>query len=403
MGFARLVQLDVFFFATVPMADAGNGGPLPTERRYGPEAFAAVYDNLFRWAGTADRLGYDTLWLAEHHFQYEGYEVVPNAIQLGMAMAMRTDRLRQGQMFNIVPQWHPLRLAEDFALANIVTGGRMVLGVGRGTVPREAMTLGAAVASGDNAMSREADRVNREMFEEAMEVITLALTQERFSFTGKHYQFPPLGIPDRGAFVSELTLVPRPTREVEIYQAITSPETMAYAPARGHRGVYWQTPPEVLKPRWDDYAEVAAAHGRELGPGEGRVLVLNVHVGATREKAIAAVRDGHDEFCRFLAPYGRFKAFRRPDGSAVPFDHQPTLEESIDNRIWAVGSAEDVAETVGFYRDLLGVEHLVVFVEAPGLAAEQIDEQLHLVAEDVLPRLGEMPSRPELTRAAAAR
>ena len=69
------------------------------------------------------------------------------------------------------------------------------------------------------------------MFEEAMEVIKLAWTQERFSYTGKHYSFPPVGIPDRGSLVTELTLVPRPTREIEIYQPITSPDTMTYAPA----------------------------------------------------------------------------------------------------------------------------------------------------------------------------
>ena len=69
---------------------------------------------------TMDRLGYDTMWLTEHHFQYEGYEVVPNLILFGLHLANQTERLRLGQMFNVVPQWHPLRLAEDFALADIL-------------------------------------------------------------------------------------------------------------------------------------------------------------------------------------------------------------------------------------------------------------------------------------------
>ena len=207
------------------MPDAGNAGPVPTTRRYDMPDVVAAYDNLFHWADTADRLGYDTMWLTEHHFQHEGYEVVPNIVQFGMALALRTERLRQGQMFNVVPQWHPLRLAEDFALADVLTGGRMVFGVGRGTVPREAESLGSMVASGDNEMSREADRVNREMFEEAMEVIKLAWTQERFSYTGKHYSFPPSASPTvaRSSPSSRSSLVrrarsrstnrsPRPTR-----------------------------------------------------------------------------------------------------------------------------------------------------------------------------------------------
>ena len=153
IGFHGQVKLDVFFFGAVPMPDAGNAGPVPTTRRYDMTDVGAAYDNLFHWANTADRLGYDTMWLTEHHFQHEGYEVVPNIVQFGMALALRTEHLRQGQMFNVVPQWHPLRLAEDFALADVLTGGRMVFGVGRGTVPREAESLGSMVASGDNEMS----------------------------------------------------------------------------------------------------------------------------------------------------------------------------------------------------------------------------------------------------------
>ena len=94
-----------------------------------------------------DRLGYDTMWLTEHHFQYEGYEVTPNLILFGLHLAKETERLRLGQMFNVVPQWHPLRLAEDAAMMQILTNNRMQFGVGRGTVPREAQSLGGVVAS----------------------------------------------------------------------------------------------------------------------------------------------------------------------------------------------------------------------------------------------------------------
>jgi len=88
----------------------------------------------------------------------------------------------------------------------------MEFGVGRGTVPREAWSLGTVVASGDNAMSAEHDRINREVFEESMEVIKTAWTNERFSYRGKHFVFPPDDIPDRGKYVDDLTLIPRPLR-----------------------------------------------------------------------------------------------------------------------------------------------------------------------------------------------
>ncbi len=232
------MRTDLHLYATTPMPDAGPGPPAPEDRRATNEEVVDTYGNLCRWARQADDLGYDTLWLTEHHFQHEGYEVTPNLILFGVHLAGITRNLRQGQAFNVVPQWHPLRLAEDFAAADVLTGGRMVFGVGRGTVPRESQTLGAVVASGDNAMSRAADEINRERFEEAMEVIKTAWTQERFSHQGKHFSYPLAGIPDRGREVRELTLVPRPTRPVEIYQPVSSPRTLTYVAQQGHVGLF---------------------------------------------------------------------------------------------------------------------------------------------------------------------
>ena len=70
-----------------------------------------------------DELGFDVLWTAEHHFQREGYEVFPNLIQLGLWLATQTKRLKFGCAFNVLPMWHPIRLAEDYAMAHIVTDG----------------------------------------------------------------------------------------------------------------------------------------------------------------------------------------------------------------------------------------------------------------------------------------
>ena len=382
------MRVDVHYYGGVPMTDAGNGGPTPTDRRYGNDDVIAGYANLVHWAKTADRLGYHTMWLTEHHFQYEGYEVVPNLIQFGVHLAGQTERLHFGQMFNVVPQWHPLRLAEDFAMADILTGGRMEFGVGRGTVPREAQSLGSVVASGDNEMSRLSDDLNREIFAEAMEVITSAWGNERFSFSGKHFTLPPPGIPDRGSTVTHLTLVPRPTRVVPVYMPISPGRTVTYAAQQGYRGVLALCAPAVTKTLWDTYGSLAAAAGRALRPGQDRALNIHVHVQRTREAAVASARDGHDEFCRFLAPYGRFRGYAGPGEELRPFTHQPSLEESMALQVMAIGSVDDVVDTLAMYRDLLGLEHLVLFPDLPGLSREQLDEQLHLIAEEVMPRLG---------------
>jgi alkanesulfonate monooxygenase SsuD/methylene tetrahydromethanopterin reductase-like flavin-dependent oxidoreductase (luciferase family) len=387
------MRIDANFFCTVPMPDAGDPNVPATSRRYGMDAVLECYRNLLAWAKTADELGFDTMWLTEHHFQYEGYEVLPNLIIFGQYLASLTQELRLGQMFNVVPQWHPLRLAEDFALADIVTGGRMEFGVGRGTVPREAWALGTVVASGDNAMSKEHDRLNREIFEESMEVIKLAWYQESFAYRGKQFVFPPDDVPDRGTFVNDLTLIPKPLRHVDIYQPVTSPETIEYVPRAGHKAVYWLQNAESQLQKWNRYAEIREEVGSPVGPGEDRCLVLNLHVGRTREEAERKGRPGHDEFCKFLSPYGRFSSYRLEDGSKVPFDFCPTLEDSMRQKIQIVGSIDDAVDAIGYWRDLLDLKHICFFFDFPGVTREEMVEQLHLTVEEVFPRLGEPVER----------
>ena len=93
-----------------------------------------------------DELGFYCLWTAEHHFQHEGYEVFPNLILLSTWLATQTQQLKFGCAFNVLPMWHPVRLAEDYAMADIITGGRVIMGVGRGYHTREVESFGAPAA-----------------------------------------------------------------------------------------------------------------------------------------------------------------------------------------------------------------------------------------------------------------
>ena len=164
--------------------------------------------------------------------------------------------------------------------------------MGRGTVPREAETLGTKIGSFDNPDKAAADELNRKQFDEAMEVIRLALDNDAFSFHGEVYDFPPPGIPDRGGFVTELSLVPRPLYPYEIWQAAKSPATLEQIPRCGWGGVFWNYHHSFVKERWEQFAErYLAHHGRELARGENRLLVQCVRVEDTYEDAVASVRD----------------------------------------------------------------------------------------------------------------
>ncbi|MEM7339010.1 MAG: LLM class flavin-dependent oxidoreductase [Actinomycetota bacterium] len=382
------MRFGAFLFGGVEMPDAGAGPPLSTERRYSNAEMWRATEQIINSGVLADQLGFDSFWLTEHHFQYEGYEVLPNGLMIGAILAERTDDIRIGMAFNVVPQWHPLKLAEDFATLHNISGGRAILGVGRGTVPRESEVLGSMIGSFDNPDQRAADEFNRTQFAEAMEVIQLALTKETFSFHGEVYDFPPPGIPDRGGFVEELTLVPRPLHPFEVWQAVTSPPTLEAVPRQGWGGVFWLLHHDELITRWSRFAEIyEGAHQRPLAMGEKRQLVVNVCVEDSHEAAIESVRNGHDEFWKFLGPYGWSRGYRSPDGTPWPPGMIPTLEDSLEQKTWLVGTADEVAEQLAWFDDRLGLENVLFFPGMPGDAYAKVDEQLARLAETVMPQL----------------
>jgi alkanesulfonate monooxygenase SsuD/methylene tetrahydromethanopterin reductase-like flavin-dependent oxidoreductase (luciferase family) len=386
------MRTGVFLLGGVEMPDDGVHAISASARRFDQQAFWYAEERVLGVGVLCEELGFDTFWLTEHHFQHEGYEVIPNGILFGAFLAARTQRIMIGALFHIVPQWHPLRLAEDFAILHNLSGGRAILGVGRGTVPREALPLGTTVAGGariDESGRVDPDQTNREMMDEAMAVIELALNNETFSFHGKHYDFPPPGIAAEDGDVTELTLVPRPKYPYEIWQAITSPPTLEQVPRKGYNGVFWLKHYDFLKQFWDRYAEIVEeTTGTPLASGEKRMLVLNVRVANTHEEAIRTARRSHDEFWNFLAPFGWARGYRGPDGKPLPTGAVPSFEESLKQKIWIVGTAEEVAEGIDFFRTLLGLQHLTIVPGFPGDSYDEVEEQLARFSQDVFPLLG---------------
>jgi alkanesulfonate monooxygenase SsuD/methylene tetrahydromethanopterin reductase-like flavin-dependent oxidoreductase (luciferase family) len=180
---------------------------------------------------------------------------------------------------------------------------------------------------------------------------------------------------------------------------VTSPPTLKAVPNRGLGGVFWLKEKHRLAADWAAFARTyEAAHGRALPRGERRMLVLNVAVGDTHEQAVAQVRDGHDEFWRFLGPYGWGRGYLGPDGRPANEDFIPTLEDSMEQGPWAVGTASEVAAHINALDDLLGITDLVVFPAMPGDAFPAVKDQLRKFADEVVPLL---PPPPHATSVAA--
>ncbi|MBW2270155.1 MAG: LLM class flavin-dependent oxidoreductase [Deltaproteobacteria bacterium] len=146
-----------------------------------------IYANSLDQAERVDDLGFDHIWLTEHHFVEDGY--LPSPLAVSGALAARTRNVMLGQDVLLLPHYHPVRLAEDLAVLDNLSRGRMMLGVGMGYVPAEFAALG----------SHRKQRLSR--MEEGLDILELAWQQERFDYEGKRYQ------------LSDVRVRPRPVQE----------------------------------------------------------------------------------------------------------------------------------------------------------------------------------------------
>lgn len=172
-----------------------------------PERYQETIEQIIH----ADELGFDTAWLAELHF-FRQFSIMPGPLFVATAAAQRTRRIRFGTGVTLLPFHHPLRVAAEAATVDILTGGRLDFGVGRGTI--------AVHFQGFNVNRDE----SRARFEESLEVILSAWTRDRFAHTGKYFQFPAISV-----FPKPLQ---KPHPPVRI--AANSPDTAEFAGLHGY-------------------------------------------------------------------------------------------------------------------------------------------------------------------------
>ena len=361
----------------------GLDGMPANDRRYSNENLAQAFDWALNFSTHLEDLGYDEFWMAEHHFQPEGYECIPNLLMLSLYLANNTKRLKFGCGFNITPMWHPLRLAEDFAMADILTNGRVIFGVGRGYHSREVETFGSPMLDGD---------ANRELFEEQVEVLIKALSEESFSHQGKHYKIPA-DVEYRGYQLKELSVVPRPLNQpVDIWQPLVSgnPRGIDFMAKKGIKALVANTPEPIREERLSTYQKTAQEYGRNLELGEDIAFGYRFFIGDTKEKAIEEAKPYFEEAMKFAAPLGLMQL--KPEQiSAVgnramaPFTDLPSLEAAVENKVWLCGSAESIAEHLKEVEAKYpGVER-VNLGAVMGMPQEVFKDQLTKFAEGVMP------------------
>jgi len=288
-------RFHVLYVGQIDLDNVGLQGTPANDRRYSNGRFAEVFWTARHIARVMDETGYHALWTAEHHFQHEGYECLPNLIQLGLWLATQTEKLKFGCGFNVLPTWHSLRLAEDYAMADIVTGGRVIMGVGRGYHTREVETLGGPLIDAEK---------NREVFEEGVQLMLKAFNEESFSFKGKHFTCPP-EVDYRGYKLKEITLVPRPIHTpVPIYMPIASGKTIDMIAKYDLKAMVVLNGEKILDDVIRAYHQACAGYGREKQLGQDMVWGAGLYLAKDQEGAIRKVEPAHDERYKWFAPFG---------------------------------------------------------------------------------------------------
>jgi alkanesulfonate monooxygenase SsuD/methylene tetrahydromethanopterin reductase-like flavin-dependent oxidoreductase (luciferase family) len=374
-----LKRFHVLYVGQIELDNIGLNGTPANDRRYSDERLQEAFNTARDVAQLMDELGFDVLWTAEHHFQREGYEVFPNLIQLGLWLATQTKRLKFGCAFNVLPMWHPIRLAEDFAMADIVTDGRIVMGVGRGYHTREVETFGAPLINAEQ---------NRELFEEQLRLLLACFNEQSFHFKGKYYECPP-SVEYRGYRLTDITVVPRPKHlPVDIWMPIASGKTIELMAQYGLKAMVTLNGEKILDDVVRAYHAACLKHGRHKLLGEDVIWGAGVYLADSHEEAIRRLEPAHDERFKWFAPFGfvRYADEQgRTWGSPGAPARRPALKDGIAQKAWFCGTPADVIDGMkSIEAKYPGLENFMIHW-AEGLAPNEFKEQLRWFAKDVMP------------------
>jgi alkanesulfonate monooxygenase SsuD/methylene tetrahydromethanopterin reductase-like flavin-dependent oxidoreductase (luciferase family) len=334
-----------------------------------------AFDAALTTADLTETLGFDSLWLAERHFSPPGGAALISSIGsapllMATAIAMRTSRIRIGTAVLLLPLGHPVRLAEEVATLDHLSQGRLDLGIGRSSLPRAYV--------GYNIAYEE----SRERFQECLEVMRLAWTQPRFSYTGTFYTY------------RDVEVIPKPYQQPHppLHHAAATRETFT---AIGTAGL--QLLVALIGTSMSELAPVIAAYQtawQAAGhPGQGEVrLRLPIYVAETQSKAQADPRPSVMPYYERLrqgylrSPQG-FESVERTTRAAQLATL--TYEEVLQERV-VFGTPGHIAERLHSLQRALGLAGFIIEPNAGGgISPELVGRSMGLFAQEVAPALRE--------------
>jgi alkanesulfonate monooxygenase SsuD/methylene tetrahydromethanopterin reductase-like flavin-dependent oxidoreductase (luciferase family) len=359
------------------------------------ELYDQMLSELSAQARLADALGYDSISFTEHHFHAEGFEVSNNPVLLDLYVGMQTKRIRVGQLGIVLPANNPIRVAEDIAMLDHMTGGRANAGFARGYQRRWVDIMAQQTHGIHGAQPHQHDAIddaNRAAFEECYQIIKQAWTQDTLSYEGKYWRIPPGATPwpiaatqkwGRGVengIVKAVSVVPKPVQK---------PHPPVFQPfASSERSIRWcaaENATAVLPPLFPAYERqlceiYAEASGKPLGEGMG--VLRDIVIADTDDEAKALWRDS-GYFCgrEWFEPFGFSQGMVDPQTGETP--------DLWENSLALVGSVDTVTRQLERLVKRLPIRWIFAWMYNGLLPHDRLMKIMELFWTKVLPRVAD--------------
>jgi luciferase family oxidoreductase group 1 len=319
-----------------------------------------IYSRALDMAQAAEGLGFRNIWLAEHHFSTYGY--VSRPAQLATYLAAKTTRLRVGTAVIVVPLHHPLIIAEEIATLDLLAGGRVDIGLGRGYQHYEFERLGLEL---DTARAR---------WEESIDIILKAFSGEPFSYEGKLFKIP------------ETTVFPQPLQRPHppIWVTAQSPESVEAAVRRGFNvltggfGVPIERMAEFRKLFDRAVAEERLPRAPEVG------VQRAVYVTHSEADARAAAEEARWNMRVTLSLRNHYERVERGHAIAVPAPKEPDIDDLLD-RFLIIGTPDTCIRQLKRVQELVGITHFNCSFWFGDLEHGRVLRSMELFAREVMP------------------
>jgi alkanesulfonate monooxygenase SsuD/methylene tetrahydromethanopterin reductase-like flavin-dependent oxidoreductase (luciferase family) len=388
-------------------------------------AYQRTLDSLVELVQAADELGYWAITHVEHHFHSEGLEFSPSPLLLNVWLSHYTKRLRHGQLGLVLTAHDPIRLAEEIAIADHLTKGRLIVGLARGYQARWMSTLGQRFAvTATLSDESEADLRNRELFQEHFKLLKLAWESELLRYKGPAYEVPypydsgvsgwppadtitrPYGVPgevDDEGTVRGVSVVPKPYTQPhpQLFQAFGgSPATLRWCGEEDVTPTVFAGPIESLRWLADFYVEGAASRGREVRPGEGIGICRTFHIvengaGRSSDSVRAEVYEAYERYQKIMwhGWYEQFGALQHSlrlpgEEGPVPAPGEYLADRLLNSRIWIAGTVDDVKRGVEELLEGIPADYLVWLFHWGIMPREEGLRQIELFATEIMPEFG---------------